>query len=178
MSDINLLARQQGSIRDKARPLRIIRLVAIFFLLFTAISSVGLFILNVQSGLSELEQEEARIISNLALYQQRHAKFNAVNERVRSISTLSSRSNKIDEVIKLVGQAVPSSDFSVDSLVIDEKTILISVSSSSLLSVDSFLSALIKVAFSKKTFGKLTLDNLAYDDKSRRYNISLSAEIL
>lgn len=98
-----------------------------------------------------------------------------INNRLQSISKiLAKRSNYTDKIDKLIDKM--SSDIVVEKLSVDRNSILLTISVSSLSSINDFINNLLVLA-EKKEINILTLDSLSLNEEKSNYSVSLRAAL-
>ncbi len=177
MSDINLLRKKAQNSKSSERTLRVLRRTSFIFLFLTAISSIGLFLLNFTSPTSSLQREESKLTSSIAVYQDKAIKFLVINERVKNISTVIAKRKSYWKNIGGVINSLPS-NVGVDSLSVNNNKISIVSSSESLLAINTFLDNLTSFSLKKQFFGKVSLTDLTFDTERKQYRASLDLDLL
>lgn len=176
MREINLISKRKGDFLKSKKVIKIFYFVSIFCLFLTFISSIGIFLIKLNSPLPALKEEEARLIDNLSLAKQKMTELSILDERLKSISdVLSKRSDFVKTIDLIVNK---TTDIKINSFSIEKKKISISSTSDSLNSIDLFLNGLTSVALDKKFFSKITLNNLTSDFKTGKYSFSLDIDLL
>lgn len=175
MSDhINLLSHKRKSFFNKESIILLLQFLAKMCLVVTIISSIVLFILNNSGKLPLLEQQGKTISTNLSLEQQKIIKFLLIRERVQNITPLLGKKSQIDTLLSQISSSLPN-DASMDSFTLSQKTITIVVSSSSLISINSFLDFAIEKVNQKQLFKKITVTSLSIEGGGNKYRLAVSA---
>ncbi len=174
--DINLAARRKKIDLQGPWAVQILRMVTIVLLFLTATSSIALFLLKATSPLGSLERQEKQLLSQVSENRQTLATFLLTKARIKDVQALLSKRKTYDERLKLIADQVPSG-VSINSLVLSEKTVLLSGQAGQSSNVDTFLSNITNQA-QKKTFSKVTLSSLVFDPKTAKYTFSLTISLL
>ncbi len=175
---INFLRnRQTGQVLREKKRVSILRRISIVFLLLVSFFSLLVFFLTTRSSLPTLRKEESALLSNLSPFQTKAGKLLFVESQIKDISGIVEKKSSFDKTIDTVTQAVPQNVL-VKSFSIDKKNVVMTVSSSSLLAIDTMFNRLADAVGKKNVFSKITLDSFAIDTKSAYYIVSLSLDIL
>lgn len=170
--DINLIARRKKIDLGGPKAVQILRMVAIVLLFLTATSSIALFLLKITSPLSSLERGEKQLLSQVSENKETLVTFLLTKARIKDVQALLSKRKTYDERLKLIADQIPAGVF-INSLVLSEKTVLLSGQAGQSSNVDAFLSNITDQA-QKKTFSKITLNSLVFDPKTAKYSFSLA----
>ncbi len=178
MSEINLLPQQQSG-AGQQRALTITRYVAIGLMFLVTASSGALFFLNIQSPLSQLVEREKQLLASLSTYDKRANTYMVTGERLNSISSLLSKrtdyGNYMDILLRQAGSGTI-----VDGFVLSEKTVktlTLTVSSRSLLSINTYIDNISKLAEDQKLFKRIILSDVAFESGRGVYTVTILAQI-
>jgi hypothetical protein len=176
---INLLLDPKKSSGPSAlfRRLQKVRLFAVGLLFLVSVVSVILFILVTISPLPTLQKQEQFLRQSLTASKDDIAKLNIVEAQTDIIDQLVNKRQSIDKPISLV-QSKMTSDMSVTEIQTDKATMSLTVESSSLQSLDTFLNALAAYVQSKNTFSNVTLVDLTTDESTNQYAVTVQLNYL
>lgn len=176
MKEINLLQRKKDDLAKSQKIIQILRTTSIIILFLTSLSSVALFILNSQSPIPSLKEEEKKILKQFSTVDGKIAKILIVQDRIGTVNTIINSRKKENQdnyhLIELIMQKVPQG-VNINSLSFDKEQINLSVSTSSLNSVDTFLENLTKLVNGKRDFKKAVLKGLSFNGNANKYGFSL-----
>jgi|SRR6185369_2944653 len=172
---INLFKTEKKiSVAVASQKLTVLRLVAIGLLFCTSAFSIILFLLIVLSPLPDLQKQEKTLLATISGSHPDIAKLFLINDRLKSSETIIDKRQNFDKSLSLIKQRM-SSDVSITAITMNKSTISITVSSSSLSSLDNFLNSLVDAVDSKKDFSKVTMTNFLADEV--RDNFFLTIEV-
>lgn len=174
--NINLLRQRRKTPLPK-NTLIVLRLVSIVLLFTTAFVSVALLFLQLRSPVGDLKKEEITVLSNASALAPKTAKFLFVIDRLNAMSDITQKRPRFDATLQTMQTLVPQ-NVSVVSLKIEKTSISMTVTSSSLASIDALITNFTDALQQKKRFNKLVLNGIAADPGSRQYSLSLEADVL
>jgi hypothetical protein len=175
---INLLApnKNKGS-GDLLRRIQKMRFLTIALLFIVSVSSVILFILVALSPLPALQKQAQSLQQSLATSKDSIVKLTLVNSQTDSISQLLTKRKSFELPLRLI-QDKFSGDMKIEQLQMDDSIVLITVESSSLHSVDTFINGLANYVQEKNTFSKVILVDLAIDEATNSYSATVQLNYL
>ncbi|HVA96281.1 MAG TPA: hypothetical protein VND99_01380 [Candidatus Acidoferrales bacterium] len=175
---INLLEPNRKSTTDVfLRRIQTTRFIMVGLLFIVSVSAVILFILVALSPLPALHSQEQSLRQTLASSKSDIVKLELVNERADAIDGVMKKRHALDQTIGLI-QSKLSKDSQITAMKGDSKTMTVTVESSSLQSLDSFLNGLIALVQDKKSFSNVTLTDLTTDDVTNTFSVSISLNLL
>ncbi len=175
-SEINLRPPIQNDTKS-SRVLRTFRILAIGGLFVILVMAIILFFLFQEFSPSALKKQENGVLYSLSQLRQKEAKLFAINDRAKSISSIIDKRPNFTSWIDIILQKIPS-DVSINSMTVNEGKISLTVSSKSLLSINSLLNGLISMAENRMVIKDITVDGLTADVKAGVYSLSLEADTL
>ena len=175
---INLLGeKKQKPLSPVLRKIEVLRVVAIGLLFTVSSASVILFLLIFLSPLPALQQKEKEALSAIAQYHNDIGKMQLIDDRLKSSAIIIKKRNNFDEKLSTIYNVMPQ-DLSVTGLVMREKDVEITVSSSSLSSLEKFIENLTKDSEEKKNFSEVSLKSLVTDEKKRVFVLIVNLVVL
>src|SRR5688572_10225393 len=142
MTDINLIKRETSKVA--ARRLKYLRILAVAVACIVALSSSTLFIATRQNSIDSLKAQQNVLLQNITLFGDKAAKINFLNDRVRNIESVIKERKAYTSTVATILDGLPS-NVTTSSLTLSEEDMLLTVSSSSLASVNEFLNSTIAV---------------------------------
>ena len=174
MSDqINLISHKRKKFFHRDSLLDFVQFLARASLITVIISAVGLYILNSSGRLPFLQQQDRTITTNLSLVQQKIIKFLLIRDRLQSINPLLQNKSKVDTLITAFSQGLPAS-VTVDTFSLTKNNMSLTVSSSSLSSLGTFLDFMLEKVSKKELFKKITITRFTSDGTNGIYILSLA----
>jgi hypothetical protein len=175
--NINLLAKKNAHNVQQERVLKLCKQVSVVFLLITAGSSLLFFILTLNPSLSSIKEQENNMLTNLSFTQGKVAKYLLIKNRLTMIGNIVKTRYPIDVIISTVQQQVPS-DVSIDTMSIENKTLVMTLSSPSLVSLNIFLTNITSLGQNKSIIKKMVLESMSANAGLTSYTLSLKANLL
>jgi hypothetical protein len=175
---INLLAPNNNSGSAVfLRRIQKMRVLTIGLLFIISVSSVILFILVALSPLPALQRQEQFLQQTLSASKSTIVKLSLVNSQTDAVNNLSTKRKSFDKPISLVQDKL-SSDITVQQLQADSNSLVITVESTSLQSLDTFTNGLIGYVQAKNAFSKVTLVDLTTDLSANAYALTVQLNYL
>ncbi len=175
--EVNLISSRRKESSISYRQAGNIKKVAYIFLGLCVIASVGLFVLNSTSELGTLSKKEDSLNQTLHTQQKKIVKMTLIKDRIESISDIQKKSKSYEDILVNVSSALPQ-DSKFDSFEVTKNSLNVTVSSSSLLSVNSFLDYIINNINKNHIFQKVTVSSLVGDIQSGKYILVLDVTLL
>jgi hypothetical protein len=143
-------------------------------MLFTvSVASVVFFLLVALSPIPQLRKQEDDASTRLTSLQADIIKLSLINERATSIkSFIDSRQDYGDKLSTIQGIFTP--DISIDSVVLKKQSVFITVSSSSLLSLDKFVNRISTNGLAG--YKNITLKSLSKEENKNVFVLSINIE--
>ncbi|MCL5113596.1 MAG: hypothetical protein M1372_00300 [Patescibacteria group bacterium] len=176
-NEINLLSPAQIDRAKTSGALRILRIAAICCLFALLAISVILFFLSRALSPVAIKEKENDALYSLSLLHKREAKLVVINDRIKDLPNIIQSRSNFDVSINAILQKIPEG-VSVNSMTIGKDKIELTVSSSSLLSINNLMNSLIDMAKNKKIIKNVTIDSLAVDVKGNGYSLSIKGDTL
>lgn len=174
-SSINLLVKTDDSLLKQKKWIKILKIISFFSVIALLSSSILLFILNQRQSKASINKEINSTLYSISFMHKKEEKIIYINNKLQSISKiLAKRSNYTDKIDKLIDKM--SSDIVVEKLSVDRNSILLTISVSSLSSINDFINNLLVLA-EKKEINILTLDSLSLNEEKSNYSVSLRAAL-
>lgn len=177
MNEINLISKKKEDLLRKKKIINGLRIISVVFLSLIVLSSIVVFFLRFTSPLDSLKKEESKLLTEISSSKQKMAKLLVASEKLKSISEIISQRPNFDKTIDTVLKEAPQ-NLQVSSLTIDKKNVVLTVSSQSLFSINTFMDNLINLYLNKKIFEKITLNNLSADQVLGKYSLTIEGNLL
>lgn len=141
------------------------------------LSMIIVVVLKFISPLPSLQAQEQDLQGRLARLDSKRGKFLIVSDRIKNISSiLSGRIDYFQKIDTIVNQ-LPT-DIAISSFSIDKANLQMTVRSSSLTSLNTFIDRLLELTGEKKIFTKVILNSLSLDTKTNKYSLSIEGNLL
>lgn len=175
--DINLLPQTKLNILRQEVTIRIVRTIGIGVLLLVASCEIGIFFLNRTTSLAELQVQRNTLKSSLSLLHDKAITNILLLDRFRKIQALQKNQVSFVADITTIQSLVPDG-VTIDTFALDQKTIILSVSSYSLVPVNTFLDRVNALYAQKELFKKVTIDNVSANASSGKYSVTVNGDLL
>lgn len=176
-SNINLLQQKDDQLIKKQKRLKILKLAAGISLAIVAFFSIIIFILSTQFSVSSIKKEQNSVINSISSLKEKAARIILVNDRIKGTSEILSKRRNYSNLIQTVLKSVPS-ETKTASLDINKDILNMTVSSNSLLSINTYLEEMIKLSQEGKLIKSLAIKGITVNLKMGEYNLSISTTIL
>ena len=173
--DINFLTIKNIQKKKARKGLRNVRVAAILSLILVVLLSAALFYLNRKIYPQSLKNERDSLLKGLSVLHNREAKLAISSNRIENISELLNKRVDYSKIVSKFFEKKPS-QINIDSLRIDKKTILLTISSNSLEPINEFIDGLIELG-QKKEITVLLLDSLSLSEASGTYSVSFTVNL-
>src|SRR3989344_2274448 len=174
---INLLLDKNKNAHKNKEIIKALRITSVISLFLVAFFSFLVFLLKLQSPLTNLQNEEQDTLSKISVLHPKAARLFLASDRIKNISEIISRRPDFEKRIAIILKAIPN-DVSLSTFNIDNKNVSIVATSSSLSSIGQVLDNLVAMVGSKELFNKINLQGLTVDGANGSYRISIEAILL
>lgn len=174
---INLVqSKDEERLKEKKR-VRILNLIAASVLTVTVLCAITVFIISSQFSLASIKRDQNTAIYGMSQLKDKAGKLIMVNDRLKGISDVMEKrkdySTASNSLLKYIPKGVSVKVFSLN-----KDTFGMTVSSSSLASIDTFLDSLIELSAQKRIISNLVMDGIIVNTKNGQYMLSISGLIL
>lgn len=152
------------------------RFFSMSFLFLVSVSSVIFFILVALSPLPELQRQEQSLKLTLAESKTALAQHTLVNERIETITTVIDSRVSLENTLTLIQQNVPG-NVTVTALKADNQSISITVESTSLDALDTFVKTMTDLGQVQNGFSQITMSNMLTDNTRNTYTVTLTMAV-
>lgn len=173
-SGINLLVNNEAEVEKEKRRVAIFNKIAFGALGFVCIPSLILFLLNIQLGRETLNKNLAAAENRMKAEDQKAAKLLILENRLTDAAAIIKKRQNSHLVLDLLSANMPQ-DAKIDSLSVEKKTVTLTVSSSSLLTINTVLNTLNSMAKDKRLIDTVTMNSLILNEQEGRYAVTLDA---
>lgn len=176
-NNINLLPKKK--ITDDSQQVLLVfcKRLSIITLLLTAGMSVLFFLLTINPSFSSVKQQENSVLTSLSFTQGKIAKYVLIKNRLTGIEKILKNRYPMDNVLSTIQQKIPN-DVNVDAISMTNKTSFITLSSPSLLSLNTALTNVSSLLTSKEIFKTITVQSIIANPQTGKYTVTLHADLL
>lgn len=177
-SRINLLpTKKQAPSTAATRRAGRLRLFAMSMLFGVSAVSFIVFLLVALSPLPTLQQQERNATATLSQYRTDIAKMTLVNDRLKSTSVLLSKRKDFDKALEAVKNKMPDG-VTITEVNMTRETVSVTVTSSSLALIDTFITSLTNAAAEKQDFKQVSLSGLLVDEQKGIFTTTVQVVML
>ena len=175
-NNINLILPKDKEFVERQKKGKALNTIAIVFPILIGIISLAVFLITQAINPTAIRRQQDETINEIAKLQDKKIKFFIVKDRLGNIdSILKNRINFAENINNLLSKTI--SGVSLVNLDIDNKQVVLTLSSFSLKSLDEFINSLIVMVEKKDTIRSLKLDSLTFNEIENEYLISLSSDL-
>lgn len=174
-NDINFLTIKNSESVQEKQGLKPVRITAIASLIIVVALSLLAHFLNSKIYPQSLKNERDSLLQRISVLRNREAKRAILSDRIENISEILNKRADYSEIVSKFSQKVPS-QIKVDSFRIDKKTIILTISSSSLKPINELIDGLIRLG-REKEISVLLLDSLSVSEESGIYSVSFTVNL-
>lgn len=175
--NINLVTGKSFDLEKQQKRTKIAKIVAIFSLATTVLISLVIFLITFFLPISSVKQSEQETLTNISALHKRLVSFYLVKDRIDNIFVIIDKRQNFGVVSSAVLGKVPQ-DLSVETLSIQDKTLTLVVSGTSLMPINQVIDDLVVMSNQKKLIGNLMIESLVLSAQTGRYSLSVQADVL
>ena len=176
-AEINLLPHRKRGVLSQEQVLAYSKVGAIVSCVITVSLAVMLFLLNRDPSLAQIHAQQQTLLAQLNLLHTKTAKNLIIQDRVKRITKTLQTRKSLDKTIAEIQKQLPTG-VTVVSFVLDEKTLSMTVTASSLAPLGTFMDSLTKDVQDKKLFKKTTIQGVISDEKTGTFLLSITGDVL
>jgi Tfp pilus assembly protein PilN len=174
---INLVqSKDEEKVEEKKR-IKILNVIAASFLTIIVFCAIIIFIISSQFSLSSIKRDQNAAIFGISQLKNKAGKLITVNDRLRGISDILDNRKDYSAASNALLELVPQG-ISIKAFSLNKDNVKMTVSSDSLLLVNSFLNTLIDSSAQKKVIKDLVMEGIIFNIKKSEYVMSISGTIL
>lgn len=174
--DINLVSSKTFQLEKELKRFKTLKLAAIGSLSLVALVSVLLFILTITTPVSSVKKDQEQTLSNISSLNEKLVKYSLINDRLSNISDILKTRKDYANISALMLDKLPV-DLAVESLVIEDKTLSLTVSGTSLTLIDSFIKEIVVLGDKETVIKNLVIQSLTTNADSGKYSLALIADV-
>lgn len=174
-TNINLLLQTDEQSLKRQRRIRRFNFIAIMFLVTVGGISVFLFLTTQIINPSAIVKEQNAVIEQISKTQNKQAKFFILNNRLDNIEKILQKRLDLGKVTDSL-LAKTSDRLFIEELEVDNKKVIMTAESTSLLAIGEFINKLTDMVHKKEIIRSLTLTTLVFDESKNSYAVSIKAQ--
>lgn len=175
--EINLSPRKRADVVLKQKKLTVFRRAAIIFFGVVAGITAIVFLLNIFSPVNGLKKERETLLAQLSSQNKKLSKYVFIRNRLQDVSDILDKRGEYNKIIQQLVTSVPQ-DAKIDALKIEANKVNVTVTASSLSSINSFIDSIVGLTNSSQIFKRAVLEDLASDTKNGRFNLVIKLDTL
>ena len=172
-TEINLLPQRKGNILTNQQVVNRIRLVALLCVMVTISLSIGVFLLQQVNSPERMKAQESTLTATVNQSKIKAVKQLQLVDRLNHIQTIINNRALLQKNIILVEKQIPD-NVTIQTFTLDNKQFNISVLSTNLEDINTFLTNMTNLVHSQKFIKKMTVEDVVADQKTGRYSLSIN----
>jgi Tfp pilus assembly protein PilN len=175
---INLVgSEKQISVKIGSKKIKLLRMISLSLLFGVSGLSIILFLLIALSPLPSLQKQEQSALQTLSQYHPDIAKHMLVEERLKNSEIILAKRSVFDQTLIKIKNKLPP-DATITGITMNSGEISLTVTSTSLVVLDTFLNNLITAAEQKEDFSKVILSKLTTSEGGNTYSLTIKVVTL
>jgi hypothetical protein len=174
---INLVQSKDEIVIKEKKRVRILNFIAASFLTIVVVCAIVIFVISSQFSLTSIKRDQNQAIYGISQLKIKAGKLLMVNDRLKGISDISDKRKDYSTVSNYLVDLVPQG-VSIKAFSLDKETVRMTVSSNSLLQINTFLNSLISLSSQKRIIKNLIMDGIVVNPKTGQYLLSVSGIII
>ena len=175
-SEINLLSNRNEGLLKREKQIKGFRFAAGISLFLVILCSLVSFLLSRSLSYDLAKKNQDSILQEISLLRNKQTKLIFVRDRLEGIAGIIQQRVHYSRTINLVLGKIPE-EVSVESMLVSKKNLNITISSTSLTSIDAVTRNLTDLVSRKEVIKKLVLESLTLSPKDGRYLVSLAGDL-
>ena len=175
-TNINLLLQTNEESKRGQKRVKRLNIIAVVLLIGVGCLSLIIFLLIQIINTSAIKKEQNDIREKISQFQDRQAKIFVLNNRVDNIEKVLKRRIDLSKAISVLLAKTPGRLF-IEDLEVDDKTVVMTAKSTSLLAIGELINNLTDMVRKKEIISSLTLNTLVFDESKNSYQISIKADL-
>ena len=175
-TEINLLPQRKGNILTNQQVINRIRFAALLCVMVTICLSIGVFLLQQANSPERLKTQENTLTAAANQNKNKAVKQLQLIDRLNHIQTIINNRDLLQKNIILVQDQIPE-NVKIQTLTLDSKEFTISVLSTDLEQINTFLTNMTNLLHSKKFIKKMTVEDVVADQKTGKYSLSINGTL-
>ncbi len=176
-NDINLLSHQSKTRFSQEQILAYSKVAAIICSILTVSLALMLFLLNRDPTLSQLQGQQQTVLAELTILHSKTAKDLIILDRVKRIVQINQQRSSLGQKVTDIQKQLPSG-ISISSFTLDSKHVNLTITSSSLVPMGTFINNLTQAINNKTLLKQLTIQGIISDEKTGTYLLSITGDLL
>ncbi len=174
-TNINLLLHADEETLRKRKRIKTLNFIAIAFLVGVGAISLFIFLMIQAVNPSSIKKEQNAIIEKISRFQDKQIKLFVLNSRIGSVEKVLEKRIDLSKVLSGLLARMPSRLF-IEDMEINDKAVVATVSSTSLLTIGELINNLADMVRKKEIISSLVLNTLVFDESKNSYQVALTAQ--
>lgn len=175
-TNINLLLNADEETLRRKRRVKTLNFIALMFLVGVGAISLLLFFLIQIINLPGIKREQNDIREKISKLQNKQVKLGVLNNRIDNIEKILEKRINLSKVTSSLLAKTPGRLF-IEDLEVDDKTVIMTGQSTSLLAIGELINNLTDMVRKKEIIKSLNLNSLMFDESRNVYQISIKSEL-
>lgn len=175
--DVNLISKKSPQAVFFEKTLSVVKTASIIAVVITISLCVIAFFVGRASSLSNLQLQTQLEESKLTKLTDISQNLMLVHNRIKNIEVIAKSQYKYERILSTATDQIPS-DVNISEVAFTDKTLTLTISSTSLTSIQKTTDNFTKLINNKNTFSEMSLQGIVGDSKSGIYQLSFTLTIL
>jgi hypothetical protein len=176
-NEINLVSGKDLGIEKQIKVLKILKVSAVISLISVASISIIFFIITLILPISKVKKNQDQALVGISKLHKKLTTFSLVTDRIKSINSITRQRKDYPQISAAILSKLPL-DASVDAMMLDQNTLIITVTGPSLTSMNQFIDDFAAIANSSNNIQDLIVQSLQYNAGTLMYSLTFQANIL
>ncbi len=175
-TNINLLLHTNEESLRRLKRVKKLNFIAVMFLVGVGCLSLLTFLSTQIINPSGIKREQNGVIEKISQFQDRQAKLFVLNNRINNIEKILEKRIDLPKALNALLAKTPGRLF-IEDLEVDDKTVIMTAKSTSLLAIGELINNLTDMVRKKEIIRSLTLSTLVFDEAKNFYQVSIKADL-
>ena len=176
-NEINLVSGKDLGLEKQIKVLKILKVTAVISLISVAFISITFFIITLILPISTVKKNQDQALVGISKLHKKLTTFSLVTDRIKNIKSIVAQRKDYPQISAAILSKLPS-DMSVDTMMLDQNTLIITVTGASLISINQYIDDFANIANSSNNIQDLIVQNLQFYPSTSVYSLTFQANIL
>lgn len=173
-TNINLLLHTDTETLKRQKRIKTLNFAAVILLISVGAMSLIIFLLIQIVNPPSVQKEQEDILTRISQFQSKQVKLFILDNRVENIEKIMQKRKDLASITNSLLVKIPTR-LSIEALEIDDKSIVMTASSTSLSAIGELISNLTDMVKKREIITSLTLNSLEFDESRNAYEVSVKS---